>query len=1153
MSKVFRFHTGQNTLEDWQASQVYGKSEIDGIADPTGGTARRQITSIPSPFARIDLVQTAFAYLAQKQHPLEGNTIYHKMVSDALDVGEIFFKYDQVTDLKIITWDRENNLQALLNSANPKHKLFGETLELYLDQDAQAYNFDKMQRLYLLEYKDYKIIGGTSPATLFFTTANDLSGVDFWFDNNRAFDDHYTPLYKRDPQYQKFLHHLFKAHPEVGRSMKDVLDYLNRNLEALRILSANSIHEDEKRAAAGLFDAINRLAPKDFSVNYDELDTGRAGDTIEYLGVTARKLKKIDATEAVSKSDFLMQPSKYNKGPVPLVLQNNLNKKLRYLNELWNKDTVVPYQESQSVLEKRILPGQSLQYPYVTVSDFLEPYLVRTVYQINRDKFFDGNISYDAGADNRGYILPINKLFFEFFNTRDLVEKLMPDGKPMFEMRQIVAGAVVATLRIPIGQNSDYIVFERIYYPGQEYEVSKAEPQKNKGIIIENQFSITLFPFLKLNNTALHSYYRVQLVNRDVSDIFRDNEYSLQFYANQSAEPVVNPNDTPSKHRSTKVSDGAKSEYYAVEAEFDFIELRNNITTGIIIPKWRQEQIGNDEFTFSIDFGTTNTHIEYKVGASATPKPFEISEKDMQIATLFNPKTTDASFGGSGAMVIRDLIPHEFVPETIDAASEFHFPQRTVIAESKHLNLNEQTFSLSDFNIPFIYERGPEKGKITTNLKWAKKEKGNDKRVRAFFETLLMLMRNKVLLNFGNLKSTRLIWFYPSSMKKGRVDDMKAEWESLFTKYFGAEMPPISLTEAVAPFYYYKQTITGVTAAARPVVSVDIGGGTSDVVIFKENKPFVITSFKFAANTLFGDAYSNYGAASSNGLIIKYFHEFNSRLESNKLFELKKILEELKNKNRSDDINTFLFSLESNSLIKDKALFSYSQMLASDDKLKIVFLYFYAAIIYHIGRAMRYMNIDLPGSLLFSGTGSKILRIISSSNTTLADFSKLILEKATEKKYGPDGLRLIAEPNIPKEVTCKGGLMATPEDIIIDTTSLKRIYSAIDAPQYEVLRYNSVTETVKNLLLEEIEAFHNLFKEVDQKLNFTNTFNLSAAASSIFYNKINSNLGDYLMEGLAYNRKLDDALPDDMPVEESMFFYPLIGKINEMIGLLSGL
>ena len=81
MGKVFRlFKDGANTYNDWNASPdyPYDSTNRDTIIDPEGATASKEITSIPSPFARIDLVKNAFRYICRQNNNksyLDGNTI----------------------------------------------------------------------------------------------------------------------------------------------------------------------------------------------------------------------------------------------------------------------------------------------------------------------------------------------------------------------------------------------------------------------------------------------------------------------------------------------------------------------------------------------------------------------------------------------------------------------------------------------------------------------------------------------------------------------------------------------------------------------------------------------------------------------------------------------------------------------------------------------------------------------------------------------------------------------------------------------------------------------------------------------------------------------------------------------------------------------
>ena len=106
--KVFRIHNEGALNHDWFSSTEINSNLIDSI--PTdSGDGKKLPTSIPSPFARIDLVRTAFLKVADGDlEGLERNgkataTDNHKLVSDALDIGQILFNYDKhKNDLQLI-------------------------------------------------------------------------------------------------------------------------------------------------------------------------------------------------------------------------------------------------------------------------------------------------------------------------------------------------------------------------------------------------------------------------------------------------------------------------------------------------------------------------------------------------------------------------------------------------------------------------------------------------------------------------------------------------------------------------------------------------------------------------------------------------------------------------------------------------------------------------------------------------------------------------------------------------------------------------------------------------------------------------------------------------------------------------------------------
>jgi hypothetical protein len=390
-------------------------------------------------------------------------------------------------------------------------------------------------------------------------------------------------------------------------------------------------------------------------------------------------------------------------------------------------------------------------------------------------------------------------------------------------------------------------------------------------------------------------------------------------------------------------------------------------------------------------------------------------------------------------------------------------------------------------------------------------------------------------------------------MKPARKSDLENTWNELFNQYFNPTNPAVGITESLAPFYYFKGTNKLQGGAFKPVVSIDIGGGTTDIVVFKQNKPLLLTSFKFAANTIFGDGFSEYGAATSNGLIGKYYPHFEKLLATNKLYDLSNVLSSIKDKNKTEDLNALFFSIEDNPKIKERKLFSYNSLLSKDDDLKIIFIYFYTAIIYHIAELMKLKEVSLPKHIIFSGTGSKILNIISPDKKILSEFSKAIFESVYDGIFDSDDLSIETEKDMPKEVTCKGGLMLNPEDLSFDIRKIKAILTCVEKNGIESLTYDGLDEGTKANIVAYVNDFNKFFLSLNKRFSFSDYFNASEVSLRIFKVEANKHLRDYLEEGLEYNKKLDNVGNGDKEIEESLFFYPLIGTINNLSSHLSQL
>lgn len=1124
-TKVYRLFQDRD-LQDWEdRGEPYGPTVIEDINNPDGDYSITDPTSIPSPFARVDLVRSAFKYVADSNN-FDGSTIYHKLVSDCFDVAEMFFNFDKLGDrVQIKTWDKNTDLNNLLSSNNPKHKLLGETLDLFLKQDSSSNNFDALNKLYFIFY-DNKIVGGTSPTTLFFTSANDLSFANIEIGNDILFDSDLNPLYKRDIEFQKYIYKLVNGYPELKTKMRDLADYLEKSLTRLDSYNNGLYGELCEIQEENTDDLIGRL-----NSSYSSLDIGE-NNNIEILGVPLKK-KKIEnrGTTIADLSEFAIKSSKTTTKP--LVLQNKFTESLIYTNEnvKWDNNWTVPYFDDKP-LNERTLPNQLDKYPYLTVSDFLQPQIIRVPYVLNSDKYFDGNIKNESGDINKSFLLPLSKKFFEYFDTADL-QKPMPNGKPMFEAK-VFSGSIEVKLRIPIkgNRNVDYITFERYYGSAKS---DNKDIANNKGLIIDNKISLAVYPFLKMEDD---SFYKIMVLDQGVDTINSHNFFLLNFYSNNSKQTL----ETDKTSRTLKKDGIIQTDFYSLEHQFDYIEVGYNDNLGIIIPKLKANS-GSKKMKFAVDFGTTNTHIEYKVEGDKSSLPFSISKDEIQYETLH------ISNEEQEIRVIDRYIRHQFLPKEINENSEFNFPIRTVSGESNDLSFSSIPEAFADINIPFDYERyasniGTE---ISTNLKWSDFEDSNSPnkiRVEKFIEKLLLLIRSKVLFNNGDVNKTELIWFYPSSMDPGKIDQLEGIWNTYFTKYF-KEGKTSKLSESIAPYYYY-QNHGNVIAGTDTVVSIDIGGGTSDVVIFQKEKPIALTSARFAANSIFGDGYG--GSPNNNGFIVKYQKKIADLLYNNKLNDLERTFNQIFSRKKSEDLIAFFFSLEKNkTVIREKVPLSFNSFLSTDNELKIVFITFYTSLIYHIANLMKVKGINAPTNILFSGTGSKSILITNGSDKLdkLNKLTGLIFDKVFEGNENHK-VKINIEPN-PKEITCKGGL-EIEVDSIGDIEDLKSVLLG-DTEKSTInenpIKYNNIDDDVINSVVSEVDNFIDLLFSIDDTMNFKKYFGVNSAHFDSYKTILKEETLNLLDTGL--RRKIESLNGNtNIPLEESLFFYPLVGALNKL-------
>ncbi|MDO6802998.1 hypothetical protein Q4595_11115 [Wenyingzhuangia sp. 1_MG-2023] len=1121
--KVFRIHNEGAKSVDWFSSEKINSSVIESIKTD-GGNGQTLPTSIPSPFARIDLVRTAFKTLGANgeldgvtKNGVSVATDNHKLVSDALDIGQIFFNFDKhQKDLQLVSWSKKESLDKLLNAADPNHVHLGKTLKLFLEQDRKQYNFNEFEEIVILKYK-HKVIGGTSPRTLFFASPNNIE-TSINFGQDTMLDQKLLPLYKREKNYIKYVFALSKQ-KQFDYYFPEINSYFLKTWDKLRAFNS-SLYEELMAMDPNAF--LDTLSTVCFSNN--------TGHPLSIMPNVPVKQYKRDIQLLVKESDFVIEAT---KGEIkPLVLPtDHYTHKLKYTEDYWNPKTEVPFFDKRPI-EERTLPEQGDKYPYLTMNDFLTDEIIKLPYKIDTTKFIG------FGCEN--YLIPLKESFFDYFTIKDLI------SKKLYSIKELAGESVEVNLKIPIKKG--FINYRKIYHSKKSEDILESS---NKGVIKEASFSLAIYPFTKGNNIS--QKYTVGIANPLLEN---DNNITIELF-NKESNNKITPLTT--QKRSQTICETVQT---VVNHQFDRVKVSLNQFYGMLIPAFKEiEENGGEVYTFSIDLGTTNTHIEYKIEGKGDSRPFDILKDEEQIAfTLPFEKSYRSSILGridDG----QNYLKQEMIPNYISEESLHKVPFRTSLLENQNVNYDKPSFVFADANIAFDYEKIPLRSylKSVTDLKWST-ETNHEKQIAHYIEELLQLCKNKVAENNGNLMETKIIWFFPVSMTTNHLNIFRNIWVEKFEEVFkkDSENYLFDYPESIAPFYYYKAK-ESIKHAAKPSISIDIGGGTTDIMIFEDNQPQVISSFNFAGNSIFGNGFN--GNIKSNGFVQKYKEKIQKIFKENELLEEQKILDGIYNdyQSSSDFIN-FLFSLNDNQKVIEKHLntdLDFNKILSKDEDFKIIFLIFYSSIIYHIAQMMKLEGYQIPRNIVFSGTGSKTIKILDNSKklTTITD----IFSKIFEKVYGEEVEQMTLKSTVnPKQVTCKGGFYID-SDFDVKHSKLTKINVGKSTNNTIQNKFSNDKNTVcyKDLdddlykdVIVNINGFYNILEEVIKELNLKSEISLSNKSLELFKNIKNLDQLDDIISGVQLLKK--ETIESDV-LDQTLFFYPIIGLIYSLSSELNNL
>lgn len=1112
MSKIFRLGDGSKTYKDWNEnpSFPYDINNRKNILDPDGATSKKVITSIPSPFARIDLVKNAFREVCESKD-LDGTNNFHKMVSDAFDIGEIFFNIDRFGDkVEIITWNPSKCIEEMIDSSLDGHKYLGNALKKYLESDAKAYNFASMQNIYILNYKKGKkelnIIGATSPATLFFSNANDLSYLseELSFEKDKPFDSNLNPLYKRDAQYVKSLFLFRKSFPNFASVFPEMDDYFNITFQNLN---------------PELREEIRNLETNDAS-NFGTISVakGTQNDIVEVLGQT---LYKLNGTTSIEHSDFLIDSTKCDEQILVLPIDSgNKYSDLLYVTERWGDQKYAQAFDEREIAD-RTLPSRGDKRPYLTISDFLEPQIIRVPYLLNEEEFYTAH--FRKNGEEATFLLPLKPLFFKYFSVDDII------NKQMISVSTISKSSAEVSLRIPIRSKKQrkYVEYTRSYYDSG----TEPDEQNNKGSVCEMKISGFVMPNVRFMRPE-EAIYKVGLV------MLGSNRYKLNFFNDDIVIPGINPSSRQSENEL------AKNVVYTIEkSNFDFIRVSANTSVhGVIIPKFKSQTI-NNEFKFAVDLGTSNTHIEVSMNGRESGA---YSYRKSPVSRFF-VQTFDENGGAKNLQIENNIMEKDVLPSLVGNDSDFRFPTRTILSSAKNIDWTTSLNCFEMHNIPLTYGKRVELSynDYYYDIKWGTDEKSQTT-LRCYIEDLLFMLRSKVVVEGGDLTKTKLTWFFPISMSGSRKGKLAKIWNDKFTVYFpGSKNGIESMSESYAPLLYYREEDSKVSN----LINIDIGGGTTDIAYFLEKELSFVTSFKFAANDIFQDAYAR--DTVHNGIVDAYKDKIKAVLESNSTESaVRDVLSIFDSDNNRHPANmaSFLFSLCDNQSLKivNKNMIDFNELLQNDEKFKIVFVLFYTAIIYHIAQIVKLKQLPLPRHISLSGNGSKIIKIISTDTKILSSYTRIVFETVTGQSYGNNPLGIIGlDKEGTKESTCKGGILGSEPDGNLEKQVILK--SAGDELLANVT-FGSIDDTYKKTVEQSTQIFFEFFFSLCQNFNMKDNFGISNNSINIAKQYCGQDLATFINRGLDIQR---EDYEDTDPLRETLFFYPLKGFLSNLINNLN--
>jgi hypothetical protein len=759
------------------------------------------------------------------------------------------------------------------------------------------------------------------------------------------------------------------------------------------------------------------------------------------------------------------------------------------------------------------------------INSYFTQAIIRLPYRISKDYF--KSVVYQNDSEDRkfDYLLPFKPEVVSLFGGKNINSD------------------------IHLNRNS---VTVYLRYNGKTYEKEYAvEPFRlGMGRIVDMEmakinFDFGLFPNILSPNDKENNYFKIFVAAADEDSLapnFNIDQISLSFFKNDNdgcsqireldpdvsgANYCVRPAVVRSRQKTDETESGTKF-YELYNSSFDVIEVKVLNDTGLVIPLWDRSQVTNDTFTYAVDLGTSNTFLSRcKNAPDGTPdltnKP-ELFRMERPMVSYLHETPEDKQISETRRIEnsifekAKKRIKTEFIPAVIDGV-DYKFPIRTALCGVRSNSNVPRLFD--NHNIAFFYEKimSNDDQSIHTDIKW----EGNEAMLRLFIQELLLIIKCDILQRNGDLGRTHLVWFRPLSFMGTIRSTYKDLWDSESGRILGIQPGQINFfSESEAPYYYFKKNDNIKDSDA--VAVIDIGGGSTDFVYFKDNEPQMANSVHFGCDVLWENGFNAYGNVKENGIYVKYADTLRFRRQD--LSDLNECFQHIDNAKTKDIINFWLSNADYCDIRKN---------LSQD--FKPVFVYHLTSILFYMAYMYKDNNFKAPRTVVFSGNGSKYIDgFICSEGRVL----KHVIDLVFTRVFGGEHDVHLELPVERKESTCYGGLYRDPNAPDVP----EKVYQGDLSANYEkVCDINNNFETLKRALLAKYSEFNALYKDVLDLLKKEQIID-NTADTTKYVKAAENDMGTPL--NTYYKTQVKEKYGDEVTLYDSVFFLPIINRIFEM-------